>query len=922
MMLWLILVSCLAHARSENLQAGHFVLDLESCIRNHAHRLADTFPDWGNKCNPVTEKVDFQAKVYEETLTPIYEKHGYTAALWCAMYSLGMVPIVDLTQPNNPNFDVWYKQLMCPWNFPDVCGASDDELTDNEAEGQLVCPENEKNNPKKCAPNQHPQYAIWPTNQFQNVDPTRRTMSCALCGRLARTFPGGAPIGAPDLIEAAIGKPYSLAGVPEDERHHYTAWWDMHAFGAWLANTAARKGWTGKYVHDDIIANINLYKASNGEEIHGFLWQSLRLHAYDTGTLEGNRIANPPHRVAVDYAHKVCEPTWWVSPQSMNDCAHAAGHGYFYYFLDIGRAILACTDPNLQDHAPGPQYSWDGDTRMSGLDGTNLLMWRWLCATGVYHAAANTVSVEIMRKIGESGKSVEEYLCQRQNVWSEKDRYFDRCAAGLGMIDAEQRLAKVMSGDCKLRYGKEPAEWEMYQYRQFGPTMQLSCNPASPVTGFTAVMGTCPEGFRMHFPCIPGDKDYAICTGEQFGMDVKKDGNIVPYHRLCAGHDVLRRMFECTELSPWKEGTNMLLFAQEWSKDHPGEQKPWHVIDWVMGTNVGVWGGLCTCPDGRVYNVGDEGNMCGSTACDFGIKGACPGGENEGAFRKVVCAQPPQRPFSRNVVIDGDTTVGVWGGECTCPDGQVYLVGDENNQCQSMACEGGIASPCNHYVSLWAHRRVKCDTSATWPSPPPPPPRPPPSPPSPPPPPPSTPPFRPPRPPPSPHTPPPSPPLPSPPPPSPSPPPPPPLPLPSSVSASAQASRARASTNGLAALADGDESGLESLGWWPLGLLLVSGLLLILLARICEWRAAGKPSARTSHPSPGKGRGKGRRSSKGSDKKSFRTGAKRLPSDENVGILEAPPSPEITPIQDGGVSGEEDCEGGTQQRRTDRGMMD
>ena len=72
--------------------------------------------------------------------------------------------------------------------------------------------------------------------------------------------------------------------------------------------------------------NINVFKASNGEEIHGFLWQSLRLHAYDTGTLEGTRIVNPPHKVAVDHAHKVCEPTWWVSPQSMNDCAHAAGH--------------------------------------------------------------------------------------------------------------------------------------------------------------------------------------------------------------------------------------------------------------------------------------------------------------------------------------------------------------------------------------------------------------------------------------------------------------------------------------------------------------------------------------------------------------------------------------------------------------------
>ena len=38
-------------------------------------------------------------------------------------------------------------------------------------------------------------------------------------------------MGAPDLIEASIGVRYSLKGVPEDEKPHFTAWWDMHAFG-------------------------------------------------------------------------------------------------------------------------------------------------------------------------------------------------------------------------------------------------------------------------------------------------------------------------------------------------------------------------------------------------------------------------------------------------------------------------------------------------------------------------------------------------------------------------------------------------------------------------------------------------------------------------------------------------------------------
>ena len=289
-------------------------------------RLAETFPSWGNKCGAVTGKVDYQAMVYEETLSPIMEKHGYTGALWCAIYSLGMVPVVDLTQPNNPNFDVWYAQLMCPWDFPKDCGASDDELAANETEGQLVCPQEAIGDPAKCAPNQHPQYAIWPTIQFQQTDPKRRTMSCALCGRLKRTFPAGAPVGAPDLIEKSIGVNYSLKGVPADEKHLFTAWWDAHAFGAWLANTAARNRHQGIWERDKLVANINLYKASNGEEIHGYLWQSLRLLAYDDGTLEGVPIPTPPRKKAIEHAHETCEPMWWLSPQSMNDCAHAAGH--------------------------------------------------------------------------------------------------------------------------------------------------------------------------------------------------------------------------------------------------------------------------------------------------------------------------------------------------------------------------------------------------------------------------------------------------------------------------------------------------------------------------------------------------------------------------------------------------------------------
>ena len=119
-------------------------------------------------------------------------------------------------------------------------------------------------------------------------------------------------------------------------------------------------------------------------------------------------------------------------------------------------------------------------------------------------------------------------------------------------------------------------------------------------------------------------------------------------------------MFECVDPKPHRLGTNKVLYALEWSLDHPEDEMPWNVVDWTMGTPIGVWGGTCTCPDGRVYLVGDEGNMCASVGCDGGIQGDCPGGETEGAFRKVVCAPVVEHSnASHNEIIEDDDSAGV-----------------------------------------------------------------------------------------------------------------------------------------------------------------------------------------------------------------------------------------------------------------------
>ena len=49
-----------------------------------------------------------------------------------------------------------------------------------------------------------------------------------------------------------------------------------------------------------------------------------------------------------------------------------------------------------------------------------------------------------------------------------------------------------------------------------------------------------------------------------------------------------------------------------------------------------------------------------------------------------------------NLVETNAPGVGGWGGTCTCPDGEVYQVGDFDNDdyCGSLACIGGVAGSC------------------------------------------------------------------------------------------------------------------------------------------------------------------------------------------------------------------------------------
>ena len=82
-------------------------------------------------------------------------------------------------------------------------------------------------------------------------------------------------------------------------------------------------------------------------------------------------------------------------------------------------------------------------------------------------------------------------------------------------------------------------------------------------------------------------------------------------------------------------------------------------------SDVGAWGGTCTCPDGEVYHVGEiAGSGCGQLACHGGVSGECSRTDNpqEGWGTRVTCDQPTPDNLRYYTAADtfGETDVD-WG---------------------------------------------------------------------------------------------------------------------------------------------------------------------------------------------------------------------------------------------------------------------
>eukprot|EP00942_MAST-04A_sp_MAST-4A-sp1_P004138 g4138.t1 len=66
----------------------------------------------------------------------------------------------------------------------------------------------------------------------------------------------------------------------------------------------------------------------------------------------------------------------------------------------------------------------------------------------------------------------------------------------------------------------------------------------------------------------------------------------------------------------------------------------------------------------------------------------------------------------KNTVEENAHRVGGWGGKCTCPNGEIYYVGDNYNSCGSLACVNGKSGRCHRHHGKWSRRKVTMDVDS------------------------------------------------------------------------------------------------------------------------------------------------------------------------------------------------------------------
>jgi hypothetical protein len=97
-------------------------------------------------------------------------------------------------------------------------------------------------------------------------------------------------------------------------------------------------------------------------------------------------------------------------------------------------------------------------------------------------------------------------------------------------------------------------------------------------------------------------------------------------------------------------------------------------------------GGVCSCPNGQVYNVGSYKNdQCYKLNCENGLNLSCKRQPDGWTTAKVICATPDEGNF-----VGGPAK----GGYCKCASGKIYRIAAYNNSCDHLACMNGIEGKC------------------------------------------------------------------------------------------------------------------------------------------------------------------------------------------------------------------------------------
>lgn len=230
---------------------GRFTQDLSMCIRNLAGEVAATALQWGDRCRGTADKMALQLVVLERVLDPMADAHGYVGALWCAFYTVRMRDL--------PWYSGWREDL-CPYR-----------------EEQLACSCNESLGarwPEASGVERSQRSARGDDGGIRALG-TRRVMSCALCARLYAEF------GPPPYSTVAPASPASVHSAREQieldriERMRVVSpdnpWWhgwDLHTFGMWAEHDRQRRA----LPHASVLADILRFCATNGEEVHAFIW--------------------------------------------------------------------------------------------------------------------------------------------------------------------------------------------------------------------------------------------------------------------------------------------------------------------------------------------------------------------------------------------------------------------------------------------------------------------------------------------------------------------------------------------------------------------------------------------------------------------------------------------------------------------------